>query len=68
MDLNKFTPGETPSAGLLWDIEQLPGNYEMGDRTDELIANTWVPSYNTPYFTKIYDLAGYPEQASLLFL
>lgn len=62
VDTKKFTPGTKPTSGLLWAIEQLPGEYEMGDRTAELVANTYVPSYNTPFFTKIYNDAGYPEK------
>lgn len=62
VDTKKFYPGSRPQAGFLWAIEQLPGEYEMGDRTDELIANTYVPSFNTPFFTKIYNDAGYPQK------
>eukprot|EP01106_Pelomyxa_sp_JSP_P006927 TRINITY_DN212_c0_g1_i4.p1 TRINITY_DN212_c0_g1~~TRINITY_DN212_c0_g1_i4.p1 ORF type:complete len:178 (+),score=51.60 TRINITY_DN212_c0_g1_i4:39-572(+) len=34
----------------------------MGDRTAELVANTYVPSFNTPYFDYIYNTAGYPAK------
>eukprot|EP01105_Mastigella_eilhardi_P024014 TRINITY_DN616_c0_g1_i2.p1 TRINITY_DN616_c0_g1~~TRINITY_DN616_c0_g1_i2.p1 ORF type:complete len:456 (-),score=100.24 TRINITY_DN616_c0_g1_i2:1694-3061(-) len=53
VDLKKFTPGTRPKSDLLWAIEQLPGNYKAGDRTAELVANGYVPSFNTPFFDSV---------------
>jgi hypothetical protein len=62
VDLNKFTEGKKPTSDLLWAVEQLPGTYEAGDRTKELVDNGYVPSINTPAFSRIYETAGYPQQ------
>eukprot|EP00727_Mastigamoeba_balamuthi_P006881 m51a1_g2813 hypothetical protein (510) ;mRNA; r:140653-142584 len=62
LDLNKFTPGKKPEKDLLWAVEQLPGDYEAGDRTEELVRNHYVPGINTPAFERIYNKAGYPDK------
>ncbi|XP_033098248.1 phospholipase B-like 1 [Anneissia japonica] len=46
--------------GALWVVEQIPTLVESGDETAVLRAGYW-PSYNVPFYEKIYNLSGYPE-------
>ncbi|EDQ90028.1 uncharacterized protein MONBRDRAFT_20946 [Monosiga brevicollis MX1] len=59
MDLNKFTPGQPLLDGTLYVAEQIPGTWEYADVTKMLSLGYW-PSYNVPFFEKIYNLSGYP--------
>eukprot|EP00656_Telonema_subtile_P008417 TRINITY_DN1392_c0_g1_i1.p1 TRINITY_DN1392_c0_g1~~TRINITY_DN1392_c0_g1_i1.p1 ORF type:complete len:578 (-),score=100.78 TRINITY_DN1392_c0_g1_i1:111-1844(-) len=59
LNLNLFTPGEPLPPGTLHVGEQIPGMYESADVTDQLARGYW-PSYNVPYFPKIYQASGYP--------
>lgn len=59
IDLNKFDPGNPLPDGMLWVGEQIPGLVEYADMTRELERGYW-PSYNIPYFEKVYNLSGYP--------
>ncbi|CAK1547522.1 unnamed protein product [Leptosia nina] len=49
-------------AGLLWVLEQLPGFTEAADLTDELKRTTYFPSYNIPYFPRMFNLSGGNER------
>jgi len=62
VDYNKFKPGQKARAGFIWAIEQLPGYYNYGDRTDEFNTNRYIPSLNTPFFEDVYEKAKYPEK------
>jgi len=62
VDYNKFKPGQKAQAGFIWAIEQLPGYYNYGDRTDEFNTNRYIPSLNTPFFEDVYEKAKYPEK------
>ncbi|KAL7714933.1 Phospholipase B-like [Entamoeba marina] len=62
VDYNKFNPGSRPLPGTLYAIEQMPGFYGVGDRTEELIENTFIPSVNSPFFSEVYDYAGLGEK------
>ena len=44
-------------SGLLTILEQMPGSIESADLTEHLLAATYWPSYNVPYFKAIYDLS-----------
>ncbi|KAJ1374921.1 hypothetical protein KIN20_038126 [Parelaphostrongylus tenuis] len=44
-----------PSHGLLHVLEQLPNHTAHADMTHALFRNTYWPSYNTPYFPKIFQ-------------
>ena len=59
VDLNKFTPGQPLSSDVLWVGEQIPGLVEAADVTVQLERGYW-PSYNVPYFERVYNLSGYP--------
>ncbi|XP_034833984.1 putative phospholipase B-like 2 [Maniola hyperantus] len=63
VDYNKFkaSKGQTPGVvepGLLWVVEQLPGNTEAADLTEHLKKTSYFPSYNIPYFPRIFNLSG----------
>jgi len=60
VDYNKFTPGKPILKGTLWVVEQIPGLVEYADVTKQLERGYW-PSYNIPYFEKIYNISGYPS-------
>lgn len=40
----------------------MPGKIVSGDVTDVLISQTYWPSYNVPFFTEIFNYAGYDQQ------
>jgi hypothetical protein len=54
-DWKKFQPNLPLLNGALWVMEQIPGLVEYEDVTDQLERGYW-PSYNIPYFEKIYNL------------
>ncbi|XP_038207015.1 putative phospholipase B-like 2 [Zerene cesonia] len=69
VDYKKFKSKTEFSAGkiddgLLWVIEQLPGNTEAADLTEELKATTYFPSYNIAYFPRIFNLSGGNERVA----
>lgn len=49
--------------GALWVVEQIPGLVEYGDLTNVLRTGYW-PSYNVPYFERVYNLSGYPDMVA----
>ena len=62
VDYNRFTPGSAPKPGFVWNAEQVPGHYAVGDRTAELIEKGWIPGINTPFYKEVYDASGIPEK------
>lgn len=63
LDYNLYeagTMGASLPDNLLWVAEQIPGNVTSADVTDHLRNDGFWSSYNTPYFTNIFDLSGYP--------
>ncbi|KAJ2944695.1 hypothetical protein O0L34_g4052 [Tuta absoluta] len=69
VDYNKFRPasGHRPAVinpGLLWVVEQLPGYTEAADLTKELVRTTYFPSYNIPYFPRVFNLSGGNERVA----
>jgi Phospholipase B len=61
VDYSRTDVGDT---GLLWVAEQVPGFVEAADLTAHLERETYWPSYNVPFFKKIYDVSGYPGVAA----
>lgn len=61
VDSKKFVEKQKPEADLLWIIEQYPGTYRSQDITDVLVKQGFFPSFNTPWFEDLYELAGFPE-------
>eukprot|EP01006_Ploeotia_vitrea_P060649 TRINITY_DN76286_c0_g1_i1.p1 TRINITY_DN76286_c0_g1~~TRINITY_DN76286_c0_g1_i1.p1 ORF type:complete len:530 (-),score=39.02 TRINITY_DN76286_c0_g1_i1:82-1671(-) len=64
VDYNKFTPGQPLKPNTFWILEQLPGIVEVGDMTQTLAFGYW-PSYNVPYFPKVYQAANYTSAAKI---
>jgi len=64
LDGNKFTPNQKPTTDLLWIIEQFPGIFRSQDITDQLVNDTYFPSFNTPFFEELYVYAHYPEHVA----
>jgi hypothetical protein len=62
VNMNRFEPGVGLQSGTLWIVEQLPGYIESSDQTLALSFGYW-PSYNVPISKKLYNLAGYAQQA-----
>ncbi|XP_078610186.1 phospholipase B-like 1 [Branchiostoma floridae x Branchiostoma japonicum] len=62
IDLNLIELGKTIHDGALYVVEQIPGLVMSADQTDILRAGYW-PSYNIPFYEKVYNLSGYPEFA-----
>ena len=64
VDSKKFEYGKKPTSDLLWIIEQYPGVHMSKDITDVLVEKGFFPSFNTPWFEELYELAGYPEHVA----
>ena len=64
VDSKKLEVGKEPKQDLLWIIEQYPGVYMSKDITDVLVQKGFFPSFNTPWFEELYNLAGYPEHVA----
>lgn len=58
VDYKRFKPGQPLRDGLLWVLEQLPTLIVSRDVTDTLRQQSFWPSYNSPYFSSIYNLSG----------
>jgi len=61
VDYKRFKPGQPLRDGLLWVLEQLPTLIVSRDVTDTLRQQSFWPSYNSPYFSSIYNLSGVPS-------
>jgi len=65
VDYKLFKPGmKKLKKGLLWILEQIPGMAHSEDMTWLLEAQSYWPSYNSPYFEEIYTASGWPAMAS----
>ncbi|KAH0786051.1 Laminin A family protein [Histomonas meleagridis] len=62
VDSKKFKPGEKPTKDLIWVTETMPGIAIKRDMTELFVEQGYWPSFNTPYFEEIFNIAGYPEQ------
>eukprot|EP00164_Ancoracysta_twista_P001659 GFYU01002178.1.p1 GENE.GFYU01002178.1~~GFYU01002178.1.p1 ORF type:complete len:544 (+),score=219.20 GFYU01002178.1:76-1707(+) len=60
VDHKLFTPGKALPPGLLYVVEQIPGEVEYADQTETLSRGYW-PSYNVPFYKDIYDKSGFAE-------
>lgn len=58
LDMNRFTPGQPLAEGLFFVVEQVPGLVEGRDAT-HLLEYGYFPSFNVPYFTNVWERAGY---------
>lgn len=61
VDYKKFYPGHIKQKELLIVLEQLPNFIEYADQTKLLLKQGYWPSYNTPYFPKIFNMSGTGE-------
>ena len=61
LDINHAKHADKLPPGTLVVVEQMPGAIQSGDMTHYLANGGYWPSYNIPYFTELFDLAGYPE-------
>jgi hypothetical protein len=61
VDLNRFVPFVGALSGTVIIAEQMPGKVVSGDVTVHLMTQGYWPSYNVPFFTEIFDYAGYPS-------
>jgi len=59
LDWNKFAVGKQLFKGALWVVDQIPGYVESADVTHQLERGYW-PSYNVPYFDKVFNMSGWP--------
>ena len=50
--------------GWLWILEQIPGMTQRADVTAVLRRNGFWPSYNIPYFPRVYNRSGYAARAA----
>ena len=57
-----FKPNQPLPDGLLWILEQIPGNCTYSDETEILERGHW-PSYNVAALPYIYYESGTAEQA-----
>lgn len=63
VDYKKFERHNSDlNAGLLWIIEQMPGNTKASDVTNILQRQTYWPSYNIPYFPSIFSMSGQTQK------
>ncbi|KAL4240707.1 Phospholipase B-like 1 [Mactra antiquata] len=60
IDLKQVDIGIDINDNTLWVVEQIPGLVEYADTTDILRTGYW-PSYNVPFFEKVYNRSGYPD-------
>jgi hypothetical protein len=58
LDVDRLASGS--ADGVLWVLEQLPGLVESADLSHVLLSQGFWPSFNIPYFDKIYRMSGYP--------
>ncbi|CAH2094909.1 unnamed protein product [Euphydryas editha] len=63
VDYKKFKPKTSQfpghiAPGLLWVVEQLPGYTEAADLTEHLKETSYFPSYNIPYFPRVFNMSG----------
>jgi hypothetical protein len=54
-----FKQKDRINEGFFYVLEQIPGNIEVQDMTQNLLETGYWASYNRPYFEKIFKEAGY---------
>ncbi|KAJ3432284.1 phospholipase b-related [Anaeramoeba flamelloides] len=50
---------QSSQTDVLWVCGQMPGKLVCEDTTSSLLSQKYVPSYNIPRITEIYNYAGY---------
>ncbi|KXJ12225.1 phospholipase B-like 1 [Exaiptasia diaphana] len=60
LDLKRVELNKTLHDGALWVVEQIPTYVASGDQTALLRLGYW-PSYNVPFYEKVYNMSGYPQ-------
>ena len=64
VDFKQYAPGQTGQSlrsGLLWVVEEIPGNCTFKDVTQVLRDTGYWASYNIPYFPNIYQVSGFED-------
>ena len=59
IDYKRFATDAT--NGLLYVLEQIPGEVHFEDLSGLLAKQKYFPSYNVPFFPSIYNTSGYGE-------
>jgi len=60
VDFKLWQQGMTQLApNTLWIGSQMPGYFESADVTNVINSQGYWPSYNVPYFPKIFEISGY---------
>lgn len=62
VDSKKLVPGQKPKSDLIWVTETMPGIAMKRDMTSLFVEQGFWPSFNTPYFPEIFEIAGYNAQ------
>mmetsp|Transcript_13709 Transcript_13709/g.38800 ORF Transcript_13709/g.38800 Transcript_13709/m.38800 type:complete len:662 (+) Transcript_13709:123-2108(+) len=63
LDVDALSAGS--AAGVLWILEQLPATVEAADLSAVLLKQGFWPSFNVPYFERIYNMSGYPSDQDI---
>lgn len=63
LDFKLYVPGHPLVPNTLWVMEQIPGLVVGADETS-LLTFGYFPSYNVPFFERIYNASGYPEMVT----
>ena len=59
LDLRLAQTEKPLAKNTLWVVEEIPGLVESQDLT-HVLREGYFPSYNIPYFDKIFNISGYP--------
>ena len=59
LDVSKIKVGDRVEDDALWVVEQIPG-LVLGRDVTPILRNGHWPSYNVPFFEKIFNMSGYP--------
>ncbi|ELR21430.1 Phospholipase Blike protein, putative [Acanthamoeba castellanii str. Neff] len=62
LDTKRFEQGVQLNPYTLTILEQIPGYIQWDDQTSILAEGYW-PSYNVPFYPRVYEAAGYVEMA-----
>eukprot|EP01029_Cantina_marsupialis_P005879 TRINITY_DN1637_c0_g1_i1.p1 TRINITY_DN1637_c0_g1~~TRINITY_DN1637_c0_g1_i1.p1 ORF type:complete len:267 (-),score=76.01 TRINITY_DN1637_c0_g1_i1:68-868(-) len=61
LDYKKFTPGQPLKENTFWVLEQAPDYIEAHDQSEYLQKNGFVPSFNIPFYPKMFKYMGYDK-------
>jgi len=65
VDYKKFSPGDDLQTGLVWISETMPGHARREDVTPVVVRQGSWASFNIPYFSDIWKIAGYGSMQKL---